>query len=195
MISRAIRIGAALLGLAAGTGFGASVVIDDSGDGNPTVVTDLPNLLVTPGFEKVTISGTLPASVGQLPTGARQVVFNEPANDFNTPYSDLVLLDIEGAITTAGGLQSIRLEFDSDASGSVNPLPNIPTVFVNEDPTHPDMSAQLQVSPGLTIVAISDLTGSEPTPLPASAWSGLALLGGLATWRIVRHRQARVATV
>lgn len=198
MISRAIRIGAILLGLVAATSYGASIVIDDSGDGNPIVTTDLPNLEVTPGLETVTVSGTLPTSIGLLSTGARQVIYSEPAGDFNPPNSDIVALDIEGGAN--GAPQSIRLVFASDATGSVSPLPGITnTVTVPESTLSTntpkwDVSTYLGLASGsgLTIVAISDANTAE-TPVPASAWAGMALLGGLAIWRIVRRRAASLA--
>ena len=197
MISRAIRIGAALLGLAAGTGFASEVDIVDLTDDLPTVTlsSDLSGLLsVTTTPENVTISGTIPFSPTApppIPIGFRSVGLVEPSSDpFNQPVSDVVTLGTD-QITLPNGLgETIRLQFQSDAFGPPPLASNAPTLTETGLPQ--DVTTLLN-SGGLKVVVTSDLGGSEPTPLPASAWSGLGLLTGLATWRIVRRRQARAA--
>jgi len=217
MISRAIRIGAALLGLTAGTGFAdgvppPSIEILDLTDANPTV--NLSANLTALGFtatispETVSISGLLPvlpddttddvagaAITPPVAVGTRAVGLTEPSVDpFNQPVSDVVVLTAGDVVinpTSNLPFQRIVIQFTSDSSGPVPLPPNALTV--PETGLSQDVSAALQSSP-LTISVASDLNGGEPmTPLPASAWSGLALLGGLATWRIVRRRKARLA--
>ena len=196
MITRAVWIGAALLGLAAGTGFAAEV---DFGDLTDTITTTISADLTSLGFmatstgpESVVVSGTLPFTLGTVPIGLRQVILTEPAGDFNPPNSDLVFLDAELALGATGGVigTSIRIEFDSDLNGPVLPSPNVPVLAsIPETGMVQPVGVSLQVPDFFRITAISDLAGSEPTPLPASAWAGMALLGGLATWRIVQRRK------
>ena len=193
MIRRAIGIGAALLCLAAGMGFAAEVDFGDLTDTiTATVSSDLKSLGFTTTFtgpETVVVSGTLPGVI--IPPGPRQVILTEPSTDpFNAPNSDLVFLDAEHVFGVTGAVigTSIRIEFDSDFFGPVVPSPNVPVLAsIPETGIVQHVGVLLQVPDTFQITAISDLAGSEPTPLPASAWSGLALLAGLATWRTVRR--------
>ena len=200
MITRVILMGAALLGLAAGTGFAAEV---DFGDLTDTITTTISPDLTALGFtatstgpESVVVSGILPFGAAlPMPTGARQMILTEPASDpFNAPFSDLVFLDAELALGANDALiERIRIEFDSDANGPVVPSPNVPVLqTIPETGMKQPVGVLLQVPDTFQITATSDLGGNE-TPLPASAWAGLALLGGLATWRVVRRLKISIA--
>ena len=182
MITRAMWIGTALLGVAAGTGYGASIVllrIDDSGEGVLNVVT-VGSVLLNTSFippESVVVTGQLP--LNSMPTGIRQVILTEPSS---STVSDLMVLDAEAGPPGAA-FESIRIEFDSDTDSPLVPSPTIPVVgTISETGMTQDLTSLLQ-SGSLTITAASDVD----TPLPASAWSGLALLAGLLTWRTVRR--------
>lgn len=199
MIRRAIGIGAALLSLVAGTGFASEVDISDLTDGLPTVIlsADLSSFTVRVAPEIVVVSGTIPFPVTSgpptppIPIGSHIVGLTEPSSDpFNQPVSDSVSLATDQTTSANGALEeTVFIQFQSDDVGPV-PIPsNAPTLL--ENGMAQDVSTLLNSSP-LTITVASDLATPE-TPLPASAWSGLALLAGLATWRIVRRRQAQVA--
>ena len=197
MMTRVMGFGAALLCLAAGTGFAAEVDFGDLTDTlSVTLSADLKSLGFTTTFsspESIVVTGNLPFTAGTVPpvTGARQVVMTEPSSDpFNQPVSDIVVLDTE--IAANGGFESVRLEFDSDFNSPPVPSPNISAITVTETGASQDLSTALHSLP-LQITAVSDLAGGEPTPLPASAWAGMALLGGLAAWRIVRGRSISIA--
>ena len=187
MVTRAIWIGTALLGLAAGTGFAAEIDFIGDVDGSTSTVGSItpPGALnfggmnavifIDPSTDTVVVTGQLP--LNSMPTGARQVILTEPSS---STVSDLMVLDAEAV--AAAGFESIRIEFDSDTF-PLFPLPTIPVVgTIPETGMTQDLSSLLQ-SGSLTITALSDVE----TPLPASAWSGLALLAGLATWRTVRR--------
>ena len=197
MITRVMWIGAALLGLAAGTGFASGASVDFA-DLTDTITTTVSPDLISLGFtttstgpETVVVSGSVPLTLGAGNPGPRQVILTEPPTDFNPPNSDLVFLDVEPALGATGGLIGfkVRIEFDSDLFGPVVPSPNATiTGMIPETGQLQDLSTLLS-SGNFQITATSDLAGSEPTPLPASAWAGMALLGGLAIWQIVQRRK------
>ena len=182
MITRAIWIGTALLGLAAGTGFAAEVHLQDAFliESIGAAQVGLTNGMINPNalLDTVVVTGQLP--LNSVPTGIRQVILTEPSSPI---VSDLVVLDAEaGPIGTA--TESIRVELDSDTDVPLVPSPAIPVVgTIPETGMTQDLTSLLQSGSSLTITAISDVE----TPLPASAWSGLALLAGLLTWRTVRR--------
>ena len=139
--------------------------------------------------ESFVAPGTLPLTdSGAIPLGERQVVLTEVAGgDSNELYSDIVLLDVEPS--SLGTM--VHFEFHSDFPNGppLTPVPNIPTVFILETGVGAyqliDITSALN-SGALQIIIRNDLGEPEPSPLPASVWSGLALLAGLAMWRMVR---------
>jgi len=110
----------------------------------------------------------------------------------NGPLSDV----LEYAITPTNpntGMSHITLYFASDSDpGSPPVLPALPNVGVN-----PIVSNILETPNGfgagfvgLSISAVSDV---EPVPVPGSAWTGLALLGGLGLVRLARRNRPNMA--
>ena len=194
MIRRAIGIGVALLGLAAGMGFGQTapppdVQISDLTDNNPTVVLSGAasgfNVRIAP--EVVSITGLLPLTANgapPIPIESTSVALTEPSQDtFNQPISDVITFTTSVGTSASG--ESVNIEFISDSNSSPTAPPN--AVQITETGALQDVTASLLSSP-ITISIASDLGGNE-TPLPASAWAGLALLGGLAAWRVVRRNR------
>ena len=177
MVTRAMWISTLLLGLVAGTGFAAEVDFVDLNEG--LIVTTKNIVVGIPFFspESAVVTAQLPLT--SMPTGGRQVILTEPSSP---TVSDLVVLDAEAGPPGAA-FESIRIEFDSDTDSPLVPSPTIPVVgTIPETGMTQDLTSLLQ-SGSVTITAVSDVE----TPLPASAWSGLALFAGLATWRTVRH--------
>ena len=196
MITRLMWVGAAVLGLAAGTGFAQTtpppdVQISDLTDNNPTVVLSGAasgfNVRIAP--EIVSVTGLLPFTANgalQIPIESTSVALTEPSQDpFNQPISDVVTFTTSVGTSASG--ESVDIEFVSDSNSSPTAPPN--AIMITETGALQDVTASLLSSP-ITISIASDLNAGEPmTPLPASAWAGMALLGGFAIWRIVRGRR------
>jgi hypothetical protein len=140
----------------------------------------------------VNLTGTW---ISENPSQGGTAPFAQIVNFFETPngpISDILEFAVTG--TNANGTSTITLYFasDTDSGSPLPPLPALPDVGVQPIVTN-ILETPSGFGTGFVGLSISAVSDVETVPVPSSAWTGLALLGGLGLVRLARRGQQTIA--
>jgi len=162
-----------------------TIIEDPSEIVTPAVTSDLAMLVITPNFDKVTVTGRITPNnsttffTNPVTSGTRSVVLTEPAGDpFGSRTSDFVTLTVgEIGEDSTGLFQPVRIDLVSDlAAGFDAAVAGLPagTPAILETGGSQVVSTQLN-SGSFAITVQSDFTPVPEIPVPEPA--SLLLVG------------------